>query len=59
MSIIVNVPLISTLCCGCLGSVVEIFHDEESVFTGILFQDAKMRAAYSRLVATVTGSIPV
>ena len=38
---------------------MENFHDEESVFTGILFQDAKMRAAYSRLVGTVTDSFPV
>ena len=38
---------------------MEIFHDEESVFTGILFQDAKMRVAYSRLVGTITDSVPV
>ena len=38
---------------------MEIFHDEESVFTGILFLDAKMLAAYSRLVETITDSFPV
>ena len=35
---------------------MEIFHDEESVFTGIFFQDEKMRAAYSRLAVTVNNA---
>ena len=38
-----------------LGSVVEVFHDNEGIFTGLFFQDAHMRRVYNAFSELLMG----
>ena len=38
-----------------LGSVVEVFHDNEGTFTGLFFQDAHMRRVYNAFPKLLMG----
>ena len=38
-----------------LGSVMEVFHDNEGIFTGLFFQDAHMRRVYNAFPELLMG----
>ncbi|KAI0223316.1 hypothetical protein LSAT2_025470 [Lamellibrachia satsuma] len=40
---------------GMEGSVVEVFHDNEGIFTGLFFQDAHMRRVYNAFPKLLMG----